>query len=108
MMAAASVSMTTMAASPSDLLDPTRPLDYRIQGQAVQSGLVLTSVLVTQTSRQAVINGEHVVENQKIGDAEIISIQPGRVIVRRGDRSEELKVHHNDVKHMANENKLDL
>ena len=102
MILAASVSMTAMAGSPDDLLDPTRPLDYRLPSQTVKSGLVLTSVLITQASRQAVINGEHVVENQQIGDVEVISIQPGRVIVRRGDRNEELKVHQNNVKHLAN------
>ena len=81
------------------LVDPTRPLDYReTSSQSVQTDLVLTSVMITGEVRMAVINGERVVENQMIGGAEVVSIQPGRVIVHQGDRRQELKVHKSSVK----------
>lgn len=101
LMIAVSASMFVAAASPVDLVDPTRPLGYLTPDLTVQSDLVLSSVMITQSSRLAVINGQRVVEGQLIGDAKVISIKPGRVILRRGDRNLELKVHQNNVKHLT-------
>ncbi|MDK1025184.1 MAG: hypothetical protein QGD92_13250 [Gammaproteobacteria bacterium] len=94
-------SMTATAESPHGLVDPTRPLGDLTTWQRVQSDLILTSVLITEKNRVAVINGVRVVEGQEIDDAEVVSIQPGRVILLRGDRSQELKVHQYNVKHSA-------
>lgn len=91
----------TMAVVGAELADPTRPLGYMTPGKAVESDLTLTSVLITRSSRSAVINGKRVVEGQKIGDTEVVSIHPGGVILGRGNLSRELKVHQDDVKHFA-------
>ena len=90
-----------------DLVDPTRPLDYiAAPQQSRKIDLVLTSVVITGSIRSAVINGERVVENQLIGGAEVISIQPGRVILRKGELSQELKVHQSNVKRIIQKSSL--
>lgn len=95
--------VTLAAELPDGLVDPTRPLGNLTTWQTVSSELVLTSVMITKKQRVAVINGEHVLEGQEIDGAEVVSIQPGRVILLRGDHSQELKVHQYNVKHSASE-----
>lgn len=103
--------MSLASESFSNIADPTRPLGNLTRHDNPRSALLLTSVMITDKKRVAVINGEKVVEGQEIGGAEVISIQQGKVILLRGDLREELKVHQSDVKHLAKEksnNKLRL
>jgi len=101
LMLGVSGSMNAAAELPGNLVDPTRPLGDLTTWQIPPSDLILTSVMITKKKRVAVINGEQIVEGQNIGGAEVVSIQPGRVMLRRGNRSEELKVHQYDVKRSA-------
>ena len=108
---AVSVSMIAAGERSNDLVDPTRPLGILSSTREVESDLVLTSVWIGKDSRVAIINGERVFVNQMIDGAEVVSIQPGRVILRRGNSSEELKVHQDNFKRPANlqpENKLKM
>ena len=98
LMLGVSGSMNLVAELPDSLVDPTRPLGDLTKWSIAPSDLVLTSVMITGKKRVAVINGEQMLEGQEIGGAEVVSIQPGKVILLRGDRSEELKVHQYDVK----------
>ena len=98
LMLGVSASMIVMAELPGSLVDPTRPLGDLTTSHIAPSEFVLTSVMITGKKRVAVINGEQMLEGQEIGGAEVVSIQPGKVILLRGDRSEELKVHQYDVK----------
>lgn len=100
-----SFGMTAVAALPDGLTDPTRPLGFVTTHQREPSDLVLTSIMITEKNRIAVINGERVEENQEIGDARAIRILPGRVILRRGDRDEELKLFQTDVKRPVRQRK---
>ena len=92
-------SLTATAEIADGLVDPMRPLEFTAApGQHIGTDLVLTSVMVKGTIKTAVINGERVRERQLVDGAEVISIQPGRVIVRQGNRKQELKVHQSNVK----------
>jgi MSHA biogenesis protein MshK len=88
---------------PYGLTDPTRPLEYTAAStpQHLQSDLVLTSVVISGETKTAVINGERLSEGQSVDGARIISIQPGRAILRKGNRTRELKVHQSNVRQLA-------
>jgi hypothetical protein len=107
LMLGVSGSMNAVAELPARLVDPTRPLGDLTTWNVLQSGLILTSVMINKKTRVAVINGEQIVQGQKIGGAVVVSIQPGRVILQRGGRSEELKVHRYDVKRSATRQQVD-
>ncbi len=94
-----SANIPALAELAGGLVDPTRPLDYVAgTGESAQTNLVLTSVMIMGNTRTAVINGERVEERQRVGGAEVISIRPGRVILRQGGHRQELKVHSGGVK----------
>ena len=88
----------TYAELPTGLVDPTRPLSYVQPSQQQNQNWVLSSVLITASSKVAVINGNRVLEKQIIDGAEVVSIQPGRVVLQQGDQRQTLKVHSDSVK----------
>lgn len=57
--------------------DPTQPSQYRVVAKRVQ--LKLESVLVSDTRKVAVINGQVVAEGEKIGGARVVSIGKDKV-----------------------------
>jgi len=76
------------------LKDPTRPLGFiELEQAGSQTEFVLNSVIVTGTGRTAVINGQRVNENQMVNGAEVVSIEPGQVVLKIEGRLQELKVH---------------
>lgn len=79
-------------AAAEQLLDPTRPLDYRV-GEAIEIPLELNSILIAQGRRIAVINGQEAGERERIGDILVLRILPNRVIVQRNGRQYELNLH---------------
>lgn len=74
------------------LLDPTRPLDYR-QSSRSEVPLNLNSILIGKGRRIAVINGQQMAEREQRGDIYVLRILPNRVIVRRNDKQIELELH---------------
>ena len=91
---ALSAKITVFAATQDGLKDPTRPLGFIESEQAgPQTEFVLNSVTITGTGRTAVINGQRVDENQMVNGAEVVSIEPGRVVLKVEGRHQELKVH---------------
>lgn len=74
-----------------DLQDPTRPPSFAASEPAAASQpsaprLQLNSILIARDRRVAVINGEPVRVGSRIGGAHVLSIEPSRVVLRRGDR----------------------
>ena len=104
---ALSSSLAIAAELPGGLVDPTRPLGDLTTWHVAKSDLILTSVIITGKKKVAVINGQQISEGQVVGGAEVVSIHPGRVILLRGDRAEELKVHQYDVKHPVVKHSVD-
>ena len=97
---------TDVIAERDSLVDPTRPLGYSTISQPLQTELILNSVFISETSKIATINGQRVIENQIIQGAEVVSIQPGRVLLKRASGTSELRVHKMNIKHSTK--KLEL
>ena len=83
-----------------ELLDPTRPpavLDAKIEQSADQlaTAPVLQSVLISPTRRLAVINGQTVALGEKYGEARVVKISEGEVVLRNGQDVQVLKLFPN-------------
>jgi|GEM_PF-1722981 hypothetical protein len=73
--------------------DPTRPAThFKMAGQANYNkyGLLLTSIIHGKTRKVATINGESLVENEKIGDYVILQIEAHHVILKRVGSKEKI------------------
>ena len=80
-----------------ELADPTRPpavLDAKIEQSAEQPATVpvLQSVLISPTRRLAVINGQTVALGEKYGEARLVKISEGEVVLRNGQDVQVLKL----------------
>lgn len=88
------------AAHAQALADPTRPPpgvrggagSASGRGAGESGGLVLQSVIISETSRSAIINGEHVMLGGKIGPARLIKVSEATVVVLTGDARRTLKL----------------
>jgi MSHA biogenesis protein MshK len=88
------------AAHAQALADPTRPPPAVRGGAGSPSGrgagepggLVLQSVIISDTSRSAIINGEHVMLGGKSGPARLIKVSEATVVVLTGDARRTLKL----------------
>jgi MSHA biogenesis protein MshK len=76
------------------LVDPTRPPSVAGESSAKESaapvGPRLQSVLISPTRRVAVISGSTVVQGEKYGNARVVAISEGAVLLRYADRKETL------------------
>jgi hypothetical protein len=82
------------------LADPTRP-PPGVRGGAGSAGAraagepggpVLQSVIISETSRSAIISGEHVMLGGKIGPARLIKVSEAAVVLLTGDARRTLKL----------------
>jgi hypothetical protein len=89
------------------LNDPTRPPPgFRGGGAAARAtgsseGLVLQSVIISETSRSAIISGEHVALGGKIGAARLIKVSEAAVVLLTGGNRRTLKLFPSVQKHEA-------
>jgi MSHA biogenesis protein MshK len=79
------------------LPDPTRPpasLSVVESASAVAStsGPELQSILISPTRRIAIINGQHLRQGDKFGEARVVRISESEVILRNGSESQVLKL----------------
>lgn len=79
------------AADEPPVTDPTRP-PYDLTRKASPApgagdALLLSSTQVSPESRSAVVNGRAVTVGSRVGDAVVVSIEEGRVTLRRGAQS---------------------
>ncbi len=86
--------------------DPLRPPGAIVQQKlAPRAGAaprpVLTSTLIADGRRLAVINGRQVSVGEAIGDAVVIDIQPAQVQLRRRGRTETLRLLPLEIKQPA-------
>lgn len=98
---AAGLSWPSWAAA---LVDPTKPPNF----QAVAPVPVelpkevinyrLNAVKISADSRWAIINGERVSEGGKIGQAQVVQIQPGKVLINYNGQQVTLSLLAHDVK----------
>lgn len=86
------------AAMAQGLVDPTRPPDAPLIGEAGPAGVrqapQLQSVLVSSNGRRvAVIDGRTVRVGDRVGNASVASIAGTSVVLRRGKASETLRLY---------------
>ena len=86
------------AAQAQGLADPTRPPPGlrsagapRATGEA--AGLVLQSVIISDTRRSAIISGQHVMLGGRIGPARLIKVSETAVVLLTGDSRRTLKLY---------------
>lgn len=81
------------------LPDPTRPPAAMNTGgepvQAAPSAPVLQSILISQSRRQAIINGQTVKVGDSVGEAKVVKITDNEVVLRKGKGLQTLKVFPN-------------
>lgn len=98
------MALWTSLAVGSDLLsDPTRPpaaigAPSESAAEMAGSALDLSAVFYAEGRRVAIINGQRVRENDRVGSARIVAIEPDRVRLLRGNDTIVLEVVSGDVK----------
>ena len=86
------------AAQAQALGDPTRPPAGQRGGGGTgrpagdPAGLVLESIIISDTSRSAIISGEHVMLGGKIGQARLIQVSEAAVVLLTADSRRTLKL----------------
>jgi MSHA biogenesis protein MshK len=86
------------AAQAQTLADPTRPpTALRVgagaaRGSGEREALILQSVIISDTSRSAIISGEHVKLGGKIGGARLVKVSEAAVVLLTGDSRRTLKL----------------
>lgn len=82
--------------------DPTKPLSWqRVSGKKGQEALKLNSLLISKTRKVAIINGKRVKEGDVIGNAKVVTIKKGKVVVSRNGQYETLKLKPNPIKRVV-------
>jgi MSHA biogenesis protein MshK len=81
-------------ASADNIRDPTRPPSpaeirafFGAEPAAGHPSYQLQSILLSDERRVAIINGRRVSEGHVINQAEVVTIEPGRVVLRRDGKS---------------------
>ena len=79
--------------------DPTRPPgsiatgETDVGGDPAGGGPVLQSVMISPTSKAAIINGEMVKLGGKYGDAVLVKVAEHEVVLKSGDTTQVLKMY---------------
>ncbi len=91
-----------------DLHDPTRPPAALREAQPATRGaqpakkasrpMQVSQIQLSPRGHTAVINGKRLGVGGRIGNARVVRIEPGRVLMRRGGRRIELPLVKDDVK----------
>ena len=82
--------LTLLAAEPdkSELLqrDPTKPLNFQAAAQSQQVKLVLSSILISGARKQAIINGQSLIEGQRLAASQftLVAIAADRIALSDG------------------------
>jgi len=74
-------------------IDPTRPLERRVEVQSRSSSLQLNSILISPGRKIAIINGKEVEVNDRVGGARVAEIHTDKVIVYRKSEKIVLKLY---------------
>ena len=91
---AVAAATTTVAQEPR-VQDPMRPpAPPRSEGAAGSpvAGLSLTAVLVSASRRIAIVNGQIYREGDSVNGEEIVAIEPGSILIRRGGTDVRVRV----------------
>ena len=77
------------------LVDPTRPPNAPVEGDAVEApgGSRLQSILIASNRKLAIINGTTVALGGMVGEAKVVRITETEVTLQKGDETEVLKLY---------------
>jgi MSHA biogenesis protein MshK len=84
-----------------NLPDPTRPPSSILQidaGIAVPTGPVLQSVLISPQRKIAIIDGQTVKLNGKVGNQTLVTISETEVVLKSGKQLQTLRLHPDLIK----------
>ena len=93
LLAALSTAAPVACAQP--MADPTRPppgVAESVPRLETVRGPVLQSIMITQQSRSAIINGQRVELGGRYGDARVVKIDDNEIVLRSTDGTEVLKL----------------
>jgi MSHA biogenesis protein MshK len=88
--------LAASAAGAQALVDPTRPPNAPVGGEApeaVPGGTQLQSILISQRHKLAMINGTTVPVGGMVGEAKVVKITETEVTLQRGSETEVLKLY---------------
>jgi MSHA biogenesis protein MshK len=94
---AAGLVLAALAWPAAAIEDPTRPPAGLRAGSGQRmgagDGLVLQSVIIAPGSRSAIISGEHVMLGGKIGNARLVKVSEGAVVLMIGSMQRRLELY---------------
>jgi MSHA biogenesis protein MshK len=94
---AAGLVLAALAWPAAAIEDPTRPPAGLRSGTGQRTGsgdgLVLESVIIAADSRSAIISGEHVMLGGKIGNARLVKVSEGAVVLMIGSSQRRLELY---------------
>jgi MSHA biogenesis protein MshK len=98
--AACAFLMVVVPVAAQALVDPTRPpaslnTEPMNSGQPMPAGPVLQSVLISPRRKEAIISGQTVKIGDKVGEAKVVRIAEGQVVLRNGTDLQTLKLFPN-------------
>ncbi len=97
MLAAILLGWQSLARAQQVMVDPTRPpppgMMAGVGTAAGFSGPLLQSVIITPSGRSAIIGGERVKLGGKYGDAKVIKISEGEVVLHSASGNETLRLY---------------
>ena len=102
-----------LTAAAEDLPDPTRPPAGfgQFQADAVPSGPVLQSILISPSRRIAIISGKTVKTGDKFGDAQVLAINESELVLKTGKSQQVLKLYpslHNPIPNSHSGSNLEI
>lgn len=99
--------MGAQSSQAQSLKDPTKPPNLTVQGavqgdQLLEQGPQLQSIFISDKKRVAMINGESVRINGRVGDQVLVKIEENFVVLKRGRELTTLKLYPEMQKKPAN------
>lgn len=88
------------ATAKEQLADPTRPL-HQSKSLAYKQSLNLNAILFANNRRQAVINGQQMVEGQTNRNVRVLAIHKNDVVVLHDGKKRTLKLHQSMKKNVS-------
>jgi hypothetical protein len=104
-LALALAAAATAAAQEPRLQDPMRPPapPQAAGAEGPDTGFSLTAVLVSASRRLAVVNGRIHREGDRINGEQIVAIEPGSILIRRGGTDVRVRVRNFDAVTTSND-----
>ncbi len=81
-----------LQAAEAKLADPTRPLNFQAATRKASS-YQLSSIFISDQRARAIINGQLVGVNDRVGQAKVLEIKSGEVVLHTPEGNQHLRLH---------------